>query len=61
VVEPSSESGRVRAFCPDLPGCCAVAESETEALELVRARVSDYFTRSSRRATPGTRIAVIEI
>ncbi len=61
VIEPAPRSRRVRAYCPDLPGCSAVAESEPEALELVRTRIVEYFARGDRRTTPGTRITAIEI
>ena len=53
-------NGRVRAHCPDLPGCSAVGASESEALEVLRARIHDYFSRSARPA-PGTRKTAIEI
>ncbi len=61
VLEPSSRSPRVRAYCPDLPGCSAVADSEPEALALVRTRIVEYFARADRRALPGTRVTAIEI
>jgi predicted RNase H-like HicB family nuclease len=61
VLEPNVRTGRVRAYCPDLPGCSAVAASEPDALALLRRRVAEYFARSSRRVMPGTRSTHIEV
>ncbi len=61
VLEPSVRTGRVRAYCPDLPGCSAVAGSEPDALALLRRRIEDYFARSPLRAAPGTRTTTVEV
>jgi hypothetical protein len=51
----------VQAFCPDLPGCSASAPTEQEALELLRARVDEYFAFRIRALPPGTRIVQLEV
>jgi predicted RNase H-like HicB family nuclease len=61
VLEPSTRTRRVRAYCPDLPGCSAVADSEPDALELLRRRIAEYFAASVRRAAPGTRTTTVEV
>jgi predicted RNase H-like HicB family nuclease len=60
LIQPSRAGNAVRAFCPDLPGCSATAPTQGEALERLRRRVSDYFTRDAAEPlAPGTRRAVI--
>ncbi len=61
VLEPSARTGRVRAYCPDLPGCSAVADSEPDVLAVLRRRIAEYFAASTRRTTPGTRTTVVEV
>jgi len=51
----------VQAWCPDLPGCAAVASTEDEALTLLRRRIDAHFTASVRRAPPGTRVLVLDV
>jgi hypothetical protein len=53
--------GVVQAFCPDLPGCSASAQTEEEALKLLRARVDEYFAVRTRTMPPGTRIVQLEV
>src|SRR2546421_12024939 len=43
-----SRQGTVQAFCPDLPGCSASAQTEKEAITLLRARVDEYFAARVR-------------
>jgi hypothetical protein len=56
-----SRAGTVQAFCPDLPGCSASAPTEKEALQILRARVDQYFSVRARALPPGTRLVEIEI
>ncbi len=51
----------VQAFCPDLPGCSASAQTEEEALRRLRARVDEYFSPRSKALPPGTRIIQLEV
>lgn len=52
----------VQAFCPDLPGCSAVARDDRQALELLRQRVRDYFAHQDREPlAAGTRRVTIEL
>ena len=59
-VHVRSQFGTVQAFCPDLPGCSATASTESEALTLLRGRVSDYFAAAPAKV-PGTRIIKLEV
>jgi hypothetical protein len=56
-----SRARTVQAFCPDLPGCSASAQTEKEAIELLRARVDEYFSLRVRTIPPGTRIIQLEV
>jgi hypothetical protein len=59
-IQDPRDGGSVRAFCPDLPGCSATADNADAALEVLRRRVADYFSRDADRpSTPGTRRTVI--
>lgn len=50
------------AFCPDLPGCSAVAATENEAVSVLRSRIGEYFARGTRQPLPpDTRRTVIEM
>jgi predicted RNase H-like HicB family nuclease len=60
-IRSSEARGTVQVFCPDLPGCSASAPTVEEALELLRTRVREYFTISTRRAPAGTRVITIEV
>jgi predicted RNase H-like HicB family nuclease len=60
-VQQRESQGSVQVFCPDLPGCSAAAPTMEEALELLRRRIGEYFTASTRRAPAGTRIVTIEV
>ncbi len=52
----------VQVFCPDLPGCAAVAPSEHEALRLLRERVSEYFMEEDPLLLdPGARVMELEV
>jgi predicted RNase H-like HicB family nuclease len=56
-----SATDRIQAYCPDLPGCSASAETEEEALALLRRRLTETFGERTRRPPPGTRVVVLEI
>lgn len=55
-----SRSGRVQVFCPNLPGCAATADSEEEALVLLRERIEEYFA-STRDEPLGPGVTTSEI
>ena len=56
-----SRQGAIQAFCPDLPGCSASAQTEKEAIQLLRARVDEYFAARVRVMLPGTRVIQLEV
>ena len=41
-VELEDRGGRVLAACPELPGCCAQADTREEALERIRRAIAYY-------------------
>ncbi|MFH1808612.1 MAG: hypothetical protein ABIJ09_07700 [Pseudomonadota bacterium] len=52
----------VQAFCPDLPGCSAIARDDRQALELLRQRVLDYFEHQDQEPlAAGTRRVTLEV
>lgn len=61
VLEPSARTGRIQAYCPDLPGCSASGDTELDALELLRRRITEYFARSSHRPAPGARTTTVDV
>jgi predicted RNase H-like HicB family nuclease len=56
-----SRSGTIQAFCPELPGCSASAQSEKEAIQILRERVDEYFAVRERSLPPGTRVIQLEV
>ena len=56
-----SRSGTIQAFCPELPGCSASAQTEKEAIQILRARVDEYFAVPTRALPPGTRVVQLEV
>ena len=60
-VRVRSRAGTVQAFCPDLPGCSASAQTEKEAIQILRARVDEYFSVRARTLPPGTRVVELEV
>ena len=56
-----SRADAVQAYCPDLPGCSASAPTESEALRLLRERISDYFTAGASAPLPGARVVELEV
>ena len=60
LIQPSRDGESVRAYCPDLPGCSATADSVDAVLDVLRRRVTDYFTRDAEvSAPPGMRRTMI--
>jgi hypothetical protein len=52
----------VQAFCPDLPGCSAIARDDRQALALLRRRVRAYFAQQEQKPlTAGTRRVTLEV
>lgn len=51
-IQESRGGKAFRAFCPDLPGCSATASSPDAALEVLRRRVIEHFTRDAARPAP---------
>jgi predicted RNase H-like HicB family nuclease len=60
-VHVRSQFGTVQAFCPDLPGCSATAQTEKAAIDLLRARIDEYFATRTRPLQPGTRVIQLEV
>jgi hypothetical protein len=60
-VHVRTQRGVVQAFCPDLPGCSATAPSERAAIDLLRARVDEYFTARPASLPAGTRVVHLEV
>lgn len=56
-----SRSGTIQAFCPELPGCSASAQTEKEAISILRERVDEYFAVRTRTLPPGTRVIQLEV
>ena len=53
--------GTIQAFCPELPGCSASAQTEREAIEILRTRVDEYFAVRVRALPPRTRVIQLEV
>lgn len=52
----------VHAYCPDLPGCSAIADNDRAALELLRQRVREYFAHQDEEPlAAGTRRVTLEV
>ena len=56
-----SATGVVQAFCPNVPGCSAVARTEAQAIAILRERIAEQLRADARNAGPGTRVVTIEL
>lgn len=61
LIEPSVEEGLYLAYCPELPGCSAVAPSRETALREVRKLILDMLTPESPWVPPGAECKQIEL
>ncbi len=55
-----TDRARVLAYCPDLPGCSASGETDAEAIELLKRRMTALFN-ARRRGDGATRTTVVDV
>ena len=61
MIERSVEPGLYLAYCPELPGCSAVAPSRETAMREVRRLIKDMLTPETPWVPPGATCETIEL
>jgi predicted RNase H-like HicB family nuclease len=54
ILEPDPETGDWAIWCPELPGCTSVGETEQKALENIREAIELYLQPDPIQLAPGT-------
>jgi len=61
VLEYDPETKSYAAYCPELPGCCSVGETEKEALNNAREAVELYLEPTPVALKPGDKVFEVEV
>ncbi|MBF2008380.1 type II toxin-antitoxin system HicB family antitoxin [Chlorogloeopsis fritschii PCC 9212] len=53
ILEEDPETGEWAVWCPELPGCTSVGETEEEALENIKEAIQLYLQQEEIELAPG--------
>ena len=61
VLEYDQETKSYAAYCPELPGCCSIGDTEKEALENIKESIALYLEPTPVRLSPDDKVFEVEV